>query len=140
MKKRRCVAWFWLLTLAIIGAATVHAEEKGGTKTAEVKGESTKRAAKSPKHSTEYMQKRWKCMRLGKTSTDEAPNRRCWFYCFNEQQYRILRLPEPNGTPCWADKNYPKGECKYSRCRQPHKKKGWSFRKWIFSSPYDVSE
>ncbi|KAK8786697.1 hypothetical protein V5799_023526 [Amblyomma americanum] len=138
MKKRRYVAWCWLLSLAILGAATVHAGVKGSTSAA--KGESTKGAGKNDKDSTEQMQKRWKCVRLGRMSTDAAPNKRCWFYCFSETQYRIFRLPEPNGTPCWADKNYPKGECKYSRCRQPRKKKSWSLRKWIFSSPYDVSE
>ncbi|XP_037566370.1 uncharacterized protein LOC119446094 [Dermacentor silvarum] len=123
MKKRR-MAWYWLLSLPLLAMVLDNASG-GGATASDVKGGSTPGISGATLSSSSNMERRWKCHRLGKLSTVQAANSRCWFYCFDESLYRIYRLPEPNGTPCLVDKNYPQGTCRYSRCRQPNMKKRW---------------
>lgn len=144
MKKRKLL-WLWLPFLAVIVGTVTAQSLKGGAHTNSSHSNNdehalavtTKEAAQTPKPA---LHKRWKCLRLGKMSTKQAPNNRCWYYCFNEEAYRVYRLPEPNGTPCKVYKKYPVGTCRYSRCRQPGRThRGW-LHSWIFLVPKRPSE
>ncbi|KAL1477399.1 hypothetical protein MTO96_017499 [Rhipicephalus appendiculatus] len=59
---------------------------------------------------------------------------------FGRQHQNIGHQLEANGTPCWVDRNYPKGTCRYSRCRQPNMKKRWWFGKLFRRRPKDSKE
>uniref|UniRef100_L7M8U2 Putative 16 kDa family member n=1 Tax=Rhipicephalus pulchellus TaxID=72859 RepID=L7M8U2_RHIPC len=168
MKRIRMV-WYWLLSLPLLlGAVVLGTVSGGNTKTSSINSVGNPDINQGinngihpginpgihPGASTGYVpgissatlgnsssiERRWKCHRLGKLSTSAAPNPRCWFYCFDESLYRIYRLPEANGTPCWVDRNYPKGTCRYSRCRQPNMKKRWWFGKLFRRRPKDSKE
>ncbi|XP_075541848.1 uncharacterized protein LOC142575928 isoform X1 [Dermacentor variabilis] len=130
MKKRR-MAWYWLLSLPLLAAMALGNASGGSTGTSEMKGSPIPGISGATLGSSSNIERRWKCQRLGKLSTAQAPNPRCWFYCFDESLYRIYRLPEPNGAPCLVDKNYPQGKCRYSRCRQANMKRRWWIGKWF---------
>ncbi|XP_077533774.1 uncharacterized protein LOC144145848 isoform X2 [Haemaphysalis longicornis] len=142
MKKRKLL-WLWLLFLAVIGTVTANSVKGGAhTKTAQAENDVhavavTSKGATTPP--TPELHRRWKCTRLGRVSTKESPNNRCWYYCFNAEAYRVYRLPEKNGTPCRVYKKYPPGTCRYSRCRQPGRRhRGW-LTGWIFYVPKHTS-
>uniref|UniRef100_A0A224Y1T7 Basic tail secreted protein n=1 Tax=Rhipicephalus zambeziensis TaxID=60191 RepID=A0A224Y1T7_9ACAR len=167
--KRIRIVWYWLLSLPLLlGVGVLGNLSDGSTKTSGINSVSNPDINQGinpgihpginpgvhPGTTTGYVpgissatlgnsssiERRWKCHRLGKLSTSAAPNPRCWFYCFDESLYRIYRLPEANGTPCWVDRNYPKGTCRYSRCRQPNMKKRWWFGKLFRRRPKDSKE
>lgn len=140
MKKRKLL-WLWLPFLAVIGTVTASTEKGAAhTKSGHVdKPEHTNAVAVISKgaaqESTPALHRRWKCVRLGRVSTKKEPNNRCWYYCFNSAAYRVYRLPEKNGTPCKVYKGYPAGTCRFSRCRQPGRRRiGW-LHSWIFHEP-----
>ncbi|XP_037513531.1 uncharacterized protein LOC119390068 [Rhipicephalus sanguineus] len=159
MKRTRMI-WYWLLSLPLLGAMVLGQTSDDHTKTSGINSVITPgihqgiNPSTHPGTNTGYVpgissatlgnsssiERRWKCHRLGKLSTLTEPNPRCWFYCFDESLYRIYRLPEANGTPCWVDKHYAKGTCRYSRCRQPNMKKRWWFGKLFRRRPKDSKE
>ncbi|CAN7985447.1 unnamed protein product, partial [Ixodes pacificus] len=77
-------------------------------------------------HSKRKGHKRRHCQRLGaQPSNKTAPMPRCWFFCFDEERYRVYRRPEMNGVRCRVNARYQEGVCKYSRCIQPGKRRNW---------------